>query len=302
MLKQIALSEVAFSPEEGQLGPLVETYQTRVTRSGWVVFWILVLLTLLLIGVAVGFVLWGVLPFLNEPFFWSPMTVIMSVALPILFIIVMPPVLFWQLRTEDQLITPLRRKIVVWLYANGLLYCEGRKRQVIPWEQIRFIERLSMRPQTAQYQIQLEDTTTITLSVAIAEVQKLGTAIEQEVVKRLLPQVLEDYMAHKPIVFPGLCLTQEMISKSDESLPWQDVERIHFSSSKLTGSEQLIIQERGVKKDWFTAPIAQMRNLCVLEALLEQISTEQHFSFDTSLPSRSRKKAGKEETFKSDAP
>jgi hypothetical protein len=289
MRKQIAFPELVLSLEENQLGLLRETYRTRATRAGWIAFWIFTPLILLLIGGAIGLVLWGSLPLLNEPFFWSPMTVIMGIAAPILFIVVLPFFLFWQMRTEDRLITPLRRKIVVSLYTNGLLYREGRKQHVVLWEQIRFVERLSMHPQSARYQIQVENGTQITLSVAIAEVQKLGTAIEQEVVKLLLPQMLEDYADQKPIVFPGLCLSQDMIRKSDESLPWQDVERIHFRSSKVTGSEQFAIQERGVTKDWFTAPLTQFRNLCVLEALLERISQEKHFSIDTSLPQRSRK-------------
>lgn len=293
MLKQTTLLELALSPEEDQLGLLRETYHTQVTRVGWIVFWILLPLVLLLIGMAIGLILWGVFPFLNEPFFWSPMTVIMSIAVLILFIIVIPFALFWQLRTEDRLITPLRRKIAISLYTNGLLYREGRQRHVVLWEQIRFVERLSMRPQTVQYQIQLENGTAISLIAAIAEVQKLGTAIEQEVVKYLLPQVLEDYAAHKPIVFPGLCLTQDIVSKSDESLPWQAVEHIYFSSSKLTGAEHLAIKEQGTTKDWFTAPLAQFRNLCVLETLLKQISKEKHFLLDISLPQRSRKKTEK---------
>jgi hypothetical protein len=49
-------------------------------------------------------------------------------------------------------------------------------------------------------------------------------------INRLLPQVQEDYAANKAIVFPGLCLTQETIGKSDESLPWSEVEPISFSA------------------------------------------------------------------------
>lgn len=300
MLQQSALSENALVHEEYQLGPLRESYQTRVTRSGWVVFCILALLILALFGVAIGFFLWGMLPALNDPFFWSPMTILTSIALPVFCCILVPLGVYWQLRTEDHLITPLRRKIVVSLYANGLIYREGRKRHLATWEQLRSIDRLSMRPQHEQYQIHLENGVSITLSKAIAEVQKLGTAIEQEMVKRLFPQALEDYATHKPIVFPGLCLTQETMGKSDESLPWQAVEQVSLHSSKLTGSEQLIIKERGVKKDWFAAPIAQLRNFCLLEALFAQISKEQHFSLDTRFPQRPRKKAKKEERFASD--
>lgn len=83
---------------------------------------------------------------------------------------------------------------------------------------------------------------------------------------------MDMFLDQNPIVFPGRCLSQDMVRKSGESLLWQDVDLIHFRSGKLTGSEHLAIKERGVTRDWFTAPLAPFRNLCMLEVLLEQIS------------------------------
>jgi hypothetical protein len=94
--------------------------------------------------------------------------------------------------------------------------------------------------------------------------------------KRLLPGVLTDYDAHKPLAFPGFCLNQDGVSKSDESLPWLQVEQVSLAKEKLT------IKERGVAKDWFPIPAAQVRNMCMLEALLVRIREDQGFSMDDS--------------------
>jgi hypothetical protein len=69
-------------------------------------------------------------------------------------------------------------------------------------------------------------------------------------------------------VFPGLCFNQHVISKSEEQISWQEIETI------MLGSEKLVIKARGMAKHWLAAPIVQFPNVCVLEALLEQICNE----------------------------
>lgn len=121
------------------------------------------------------------------------------------------------------------------------------------------------------YRIFLKNTSKITLPPVITQLQELGEAVECEIVRQRLSQVQADYAAHKSIVFTSLCLNQRGMSNSDESLPWQAVKRISI------GTEELIIEERERGRIWFTAPISQFRNVCMLEALLEQIKEEKGF-------------------------
>ena len=142
------------------------------------------------------------------------------------------------------------------------------------WKQIHYVERLastSWMTWQRNYRLHLENATYINLPCAIAHVDELGAAIEREIVKLRLPQIQADYSANKPIVFTGLCLARDSISKSDESLPWEAVEQIRFEVEKLT------IKQRKHGNTWMTAPIVQFRNVCLLEALLEQIGKEKHF-------------------------
>jgi hypothetical protein len=158
---------------------------------------------------------------------------------------------------------------------GGLVYQEGHKRRMATWKQIRHVERLvsqSWITWRRSYRLHLEDARCINLPCAIAHVDELGAAIEREIIKLKLPQMQADYAAHKPIVFTGLCLNRDSISKSDESLPWEAVERISFDVEKLT------IKQREYGNIWMTAPIVQFRNACLLEALLEQIGEEKGFA------------------------
>ena len=74
--------------------------------------------------------------------------------------------------------------------------------------------------------------------------------------------ILADYEAQKPVPFSGICLNHDSISKSDERLLWHQVEQVSLAHEKVT------IKERGHTKAWLTIPAVQIRNMCVLEALL----------------------------------
>lgn len=278
MAMQPVLSHALLSHTEDQLGSLVEIYRTRVALVG-------VLVSLEVIGLVVLFIggLVEILRLLVLPFFPSSLFVFI---VPVLFLMALFVLLFRQLRSHDSIVTPIRRKIVVTLYDKGFIYREGRKQQIVTWEQIRSIESFTIKrwnKPLRHYNVYLEDSTHISLSIAIADVQKLGTAIEQAIVARLLPDVLADYAAQKPIVFPGLCLNQNMVSKSDESLLWPEVDQI------ILTTEQFAIKERWVAGDWLTLPVVQLRNMCVLEALLEHIKGEKGFSIVRDRAGQTRK-------------
>lgn len=272
MDSQLALSEASLLNEEYRLGPLVGTYQTRVTRSGKLIFWGLIVFFLLLVGV-IAFIYFSLE---RDLLSFLPLAMeLLPSAMGLLVLIVMFGVIFGTLRNHETLVTPVRRKILVSLYAGGFIYLEGRKQQLVTWERIRFVQRLVVkqwRTPWGYYKLKLDDTTEITLKVIIANVQELGVAIERKMTKRLLPQMAADYEANKPIVFPGLCINQHYVSKSDEKLTWNEVEKITIDPEKLA------IKERGVSKDWMAAPTSQFPNVCVLETLLEQIKAEKEFS------------------------
>jgi len=277
MASQSIFAETALH-EEYQLGPLVATYQTQTTRAGTLIFWGITLFLLLFVGGGGGFLLWSSFSLLGDPFF-SASDLLLSIALPLVMFIVLFFVFFWQFRVHTSLAMPIRRKIVVALYERGFVYREGRKLQVVPWEQLRSVQRLALprrKEPRRYYKLTVRDEAEITLLIVIAQIGELGAAIESEVVKRELPGVLAAYEAHKPVTFSGFCLNQDGISKSDESLPWLQVEQVSLAQEKL------IVKEREVKKDWLSIPAAQVRNMCVLEALLVRIREDQSFRMDNS--------------------
>jgi hypothetical protein len=183
-------------------------------------------------------------------------------------------VLFSTLHTGDTLITPLRRKITVVLYANGLTYREGKERRAVSWERIVSVQRQPTRywrKAGTIYHVEMSDGATLDLKKSIFAVEELGAAIERHVVERQLPGAIADYEAGRPLVFPGLCLTREAIADSEEQLRWDEV------AEGRVDQEELAVKEKEVLKDWLRLPIAGLPNVCLLEELLASLKREQRF-------------------------
>jgi hypothetical protein len=278
MNDQSASLEMHQVNDASQLGALVGTYQTRVTRSGKIFLGVMLPLLLLITGIIIWLSQLLLSTFNNPLPSPPPLVLALSTGWPLLFLIGEFAFLFFILYTHDTLVTPIRRKIFVDLHIDGIVYHEGRRQQIIPWTQIKFVQR-----QTANiwkkphrfYMLQLYNKSTLVLKMIIAEVQELGDAIEQAVTKQQFPRLLADYKAGKQIIFPGLCITQQYIYNSNEKLPWDQIGKIEVSQEKL------IVKERDISEDWLSLPISLLPNLCVLEELLRYIKLEQ--TLDTHL-------------------
>jgi heme/copper-type cytochrome/quinol oxidase subunit 2 len=271
MVSQSVSLEESLLSEAYQLGQPAGTYQTQVTRSGWLVVLVAGVFVFLFIGGLIVLFIWGMLPLISNPYFPPSPILIVSLFVMPLFLLFCVFAFIWQLRNHNLLTTPLRRKIIVALYNGGFIYQEGRKRQVVVWEELRFIDRLAIKRWNTpllHYTLKLTDASDILLPTIITNVRELGERIEQKMIQRLLPEVLADYAQDRPVVFPGLCLNQHSVNKSDESLSWREVEQITL------GIEKISIKEKGNARDWLSLPCAQVHNACLLEALLKNISEE----------------------------
>lgn len=261
--------------EEYLLGSPQQTYQTQVTLTG-TIFFAITMILLLLIEVLAMYAI-----FFADPFFtFSWWTIAFSIAILFLLFIFLPLLFFIAWRYQDIVVTPIRHKITVSLYTNGLLYAEGRKRQSILWEQISSVQRLGARSKKkpGNYQLTLHDGSEVLLKNIIVNVYELASAIESTITERDFPRMWTRYSAGKPVILPGLCLNQHGISNSEEKLAWSEVEQITISQN------QLQVKERGIAKDWLKALISQFPNVCVLETLLEHIQHEKGFQLQKGTP------------------
>jgi hypothetical protein len=181
---------------------------------------------------------------------------------------------------HEALITLLHPKLSVEVYTDGLLYRKGRKIQAVRWEQIERIQRQCTVYRRKKkiiltrttYTCEIAERPNPVLSAAITGVDEIGAVIERELIKRLLPQCQADYQADKPVVFSGLSLTRQTVRYYEKDVAWERVSKVEV------GPEKLAIERDANRPDWLTVPLSHIANLCVLEALLEDIRREKGFA------------------------
>jgi hypothetical protein len=277
MSDQPASLEIRQVNDAFQLGALVGTYRTCATRPGKIFLGTMLPFLLLIVSI-ITWLLISLLSTFNDPFFFSPLSLALIIGFSLLFLTLELSVLFFALYTHDALVTPIRRKIFVDLHVDGIVYREGRRQQIISWQQIKFVQRQTTKAWKklhSFYALHLQNKSTLVLKMIIADVQELGMAVEHAVIKQQFPLLLADYEAGQQIIFPGLCITQQYIYSSSEKLPWDQIGKIEVNQEKL------IIKERDTSEDWLSLPISLLPNLCILEELLRYSKQEQ--KLDTHL-------------------
>jgi len=165
------------------------------------------------------------------------------------------------------------KRFHVYLCSYGLLRLryDHSDVQVIRWEQLEKIWRRvstyypeqegGKKSYSCKYTIQRDDGIQFIFE-GTSDLKDFGEIIEEEVIARFLPHVVELYDAGEPITFGKLTLSQQGVSNGKQYLSWDEI-----TSIELIGDTLLINawQQRG-----FAMRVLEIPNVCVLEALIER--------------------------------
>lgn len=270
MLLQPSSAQIHQLSEDHQLGEPVERYQRFATLSGKIAFTGIFLLVLSLIEAIIAFVS------------HFDLTSSAGIALSLvefcqgMFLV---GVLLSAVRHEE-LITPLHPRLSVELYTNGLVYRKGSKIRDVRWEQIERVQRQCKVYRRKKkilltrtgYLCEIASQPNLLLSAAITNVDEIGSVIERELTRRILPQIQADYQEGKSIVLCGLALTRQTITYRKKEVTWERVHKIEV------GAEKLVVEQDSDRSDWLIVPLSDVSNLCILEALLENMQREKGFA------------------------
>jgi hypothetical protein len=93
---------------------------------------------------------------------------------------------------------------------------------------------------------------------AVMRGTELTRAVRQRVFARLAPAYARGLAQHKPFDFSGITLTQEGLAHHDDTLPWEQIERVDLMP------QQICIYRQRVKGVWARLPISKTPNVDVL--------------------------------------
>jgi hypothetical protein len=113
--------------------------------------------------------------------------------------------------------------------------------------------------------VQCNDGRKFVFKDTLADVEDLGRTIQEEVTRRALPRVLEAYNTGQTIPFGKLSISHAGITKGQETLPWDHVERVWLSQGEL------IVEKVGQRLRWSSFRVLEIPNLFVLLAIVNQI-------------------------------
>lgn len=103
------------------------------------------------------------------------------------------------------------------------------------------------------------------VAAAMPGFPELGTLVEREVTRRLLPGAMASYAQGTDVWFGPVGLSRQGVTVGSQTLPWRAVAKVQTRAQMLT-----IRRHGNWLRYWQSFDSVSVPNLCVLEALLAQ--------------------------------
>lgn len=269
--------------ERYQLGELRGVYHRFVTFSGQVAFFALMMFVLALVMAVLLLAVEGPGGLAAAP---ASLGVVQ-------FMIALTKVLSFV--RHEAVVMPFFRKVSVSVYSEGLLYRRGSRTRAVRWEDITAVTRIwrversrgKLKRVTSAYACSVQSQPTLTLDAGINRVAELGKLIEQEVIRRQLPEYQGKIQAGETVAFARLSLSMQALQHRTQNRNWSRLREIEI------GPERLVIQGIGEAANTFTVPLTSLPNVCVVEELLTWLSAEQEWALTVTWEEPVPQKAGR---------
>lgn len=161
----------------------------------------------------------------------------------------------------------------VYLCPKGLIYAR-RTREVIRWDRIVVVSREVLVQKKTQilcsYTIRRDDGAVFELRHDLPYVERLGSFMEREVARQLLPQAVAIYEAGKVQEFADILVSHTGIGlkSTQRVLQWSELEKLVIDETSAS------FYRRGDTWAWTTLSISGMPNIGVLRGLVRHVKGE----------------------------
>ena len=161
----------------------------------------------------------------------------------------------------------------VLVFPDGLLHIKNGKSNVFRWDDIGAVwQQITKRyvngvytGTTHIYTLRRYDGEQIKLSDSLAKVEELGTLVQNETFKRLMPKAIATYNQGGTVVFGKIRVSPQGISNGKETLPWPEVKGVTIDRGVISVSKQ------GKWLRWASDTAANTPNLYVFLQLVDAI-------------------------------
>ena len=159
----------------------------------------------------------------------------------------------------------------VFVYQDGLVYA-AHKAEVIRWSQM---ERLWKdvrfdRKMRCSYVVRRNDRAFFAFKSDLRESEKLGTRLEEEITRRLLPRAIAAFEAGDAVLFDEIALSKRWlrVRQGSKKLAWRDFAGLRNDDQTLK------LYKKGLPDAWATLKVVAIPNVAVLSGLIEHAQRE----------------------------
>lgn len=164
------------------------------------------------------------------------------------------------------------------IYERGIVITRAGVKTLARWSDVVSVEErivylpVSHTPlwSSTRYRLALANGQQTQIDAGFDRIAELGAIIQRMTTMALLPAATDAYMVGEPVWFGRFSVGQWGISNGQETLLWRDLRRISFEQGVLTivRSDQQRPWERDL---WERAPVAQIPNIYLLTALINEV-------------------------------
>ena len=161
----------------------------------------------------------------------------------------------------------------VYLCPKGLIYVR-RTREVIRWDRIEVLSKeIVVHKKTellCSYSIGRDDGAIFELRHDLPYVDRLGSFMEREVARQLLPRAVATYEAGKIQAFADILVAPTGIGlkSTHRVLPWNELEKLVIDDTSVS------FYRKGDTWAWTTLSISGLPNIGVLKGLVQHVKRE----------------------------
>lgn len=153
-----------------------------------------------------------------------------------------------------------------YVFKNGFIYARGRKYRVVRWDQIVavFQKHTAGRYSSSHtYTVRVQEGREIQIGDAVNRVIDLGTMIQREVTKLLLPRAIASYKSGETLSFGKVNVNRQGVNNGKEMIPWDQIDAIEVRSGLI------VVQKYGRVMKWSTVREHETSNVYILQNLVD---------------------------------
>lgn len=156
------------------------------------------------------------------------------------------------------------------LFSDALVRTGGAVTEIFRWDDVVEVYTF-INPLAGKHRIVTRDGRKLEIDASVKGGKKLGEAVQQTVLDRVLPEAMKAFDAGETLTFGPLRLNQGFLHFKDKTVEWREVEHVSLLYNAFTRTVQFEARTaNSLAMPWCVVPSQNIPNLDVFKKLVER--------------------------------